>query len=454
MEIKTLPDTRAGLGEAIRTFASDTAGKELTPAEQRIKARLQKAYGEVSGREIAAATPSHSYAGMPAELEVRSGTSTPTRSSGSRYSADQALAARIRGMVLGESRLTESERSAIRHHMFDDGKRTSRAVADEVTIKYGNHERATEALRSVAEDVRSNRAVSARDLSHQIGAEGGFAVPQTFLANFELHQLWAGGIRQYSQMIVTAKGGDFPWPTADDSANTGSVIGENQDRGTSSDPVFGATVFGSTTFSSDPVLVPYELFEDAAGAGGSYLLEIMAELLGTRLGRITNQRFTTGPGGIVNAAVVGVTAAAATAITYAETIQLIHSVNKAYRPSGKPTVGYMCSSDVAEILQTIVNGDGTPVWLYGNNGGPDRLNGYPIAINDDMASSLTAGSKPLLFGDLSKNKIRRVNGLRIVHMLETHRDSDQEGFIGYLREDSNLLNSAVGPVKSLQLAAA
>ena len=58
----------------------------------------------------------------------------------------------------------------------------------------------------------------------------------------------------------------------------------------------------------------------------------------------------------------------------------------------------------------------------------------------------------IVFGDLSKYKIRTVNQMRFYRLEERYRDKDQDGFIAFCREDGGLLNAGTDPVKRLTMA--
>jgi hypothetical protein len=58
------------------------------------------------------------------------------------------------------------------------------------------------------------------------------------------------------------------------------------------DPSFGKVLWSAYKFSSKPVLVPYELLQDSR----FNLAGLIGSMLGERLGRITNTKFTTGTG--------------------------------------------------------------------------------------------------------------------------------------------------------------
>ena len=311
----------------------------------------------------------------------------------------------------------------------------------------------SQALRKLSGEIRNTHptrrqsAAEARNLSAISFGSGGALVPETFLSQLEVNMVYFGGMREVAETLVTSAGDRMTWPTGDDTSNTGEQLGENASNGSSVDPSFGAVAWDAYKFSSKPVLVPFELLEDAFLDFAS----LLGQMLGERLGRITNTKFTTGSGantpkGIITAASSGYTAASATAIVYDEVIRLKHSVDPAYRNGA----GFMCHDNVVLALRLLKDGNGRYLWESGAFGGSaDTLDSNPLTVNQDMASSIIASAKTLLFGQLSKYKIRRVNSIRMYRLQERYRDTDQDGFIALLREDGNLLHAGTVPVKYL-----
>lgn len=289
-----------------------------------------------------------------------------------------------------------------------------------------------------------------RALSAYTDTAGGVLVPETLLRTIEINMLAFGGMRQVAETMVTSGGERISWPTVDDTTNTGEQLGESASIGASVDPTFGLVVWDAYKFSSKPILVPYEALQDSV----IDLPRLLGELLGERLGRITNTKFTTGSGaatpkGIVTAAALGVTAASATVIAPDEIFSLVHSVDPAYR-SGNNS-GFMMHDTVLLALRKLKDTTNQYLWQSGmREGVPDRLVGYPLTINQDMASSVTNSAKTILFGQLGKYKIRRAGGMRMYRLEERYRDNDQDGFIALIREDGNLLSAGTAPVKYLQ----
>jgi HK97 family phage major capsid protein len=287
-----------------------------------------------------------------------------------------------------------------------------------------------------------------RTLTIGSGPLRGYLIPpETLIRNLEVNMLAFGGVRQVAETIRTSSGEPLSWPTADDTSNTGAQLGESTSIGSSVDPSFAKVRWDAYKFSSKPILVPYELLEDSA----FNLPSILGTMLGERLGRITNTKYTTGTGaatpkGIVTAA-TAFSAASATAIAGDDILGLVHSIDPAYRTMG---CGFMMHDSILLVLRKLKDGNGQYLWQSGiQQGAPDRLLSYQITNNQDMDSTVASGKKTILFGLLSNYKIRTVNGMRMYRLQERYRDTDQDAFIAFIREDGNLLNAGTANVKYL-----
>ena len=167
---------------------------------------------------------------------------------------------------------------------------------------------------------------------------GGFTVP-TELATFVEESMAATGPMYTSNLftvINSTDGRTFSIPTVDDTAVTAVAHTEGtqptDDGG--KDVTFGQKSVGAFAFDSEWVRWSAELNADSI----LNMESLLGSLLGERLGRIANSKLTTGSGssdveGIVTNSAAGKTAASATAITADEIIDLIHSVDPAYRQS-------------------------------------------------------------------------------------------------------------------------
>ena len=171
---------------------------------------------------------------------------------------------------------------------------------------------------------------------------------------------------------------------------------------------------------------------------------LLGSLLGERLGRIANSKLTTGSGssdveGIVTNSAAGKTAASATAITSDEIIDLIHSVDPAYRQSTSSAI--MMNDSTLAAVRKLKDGDGNYLWSLGSytQGVPQTVLGYPVVVNQAMAS-MTTGNKTMLFGDMSKFYVRKVGAPALYVARE--RFAPDFGILGFIRFDGVLANTA------------
>lgn len=294
------------------------------------------------------------------------------------------------------------------------------------------------AFRDGARQGAEQRAMSAIN-----AAAGASTIPEGFINQFEISLLAFGGMREVAEIMRTDQGNDLPWPTADDTSNTGELIGENTDVGTQ-DIATGAITFKAYKYSSKMVKVPVELLQDSA----FNLPTIIGDMLGTRIARIQNTHFTTGnaankPNGVVTASGLGKTTASATAITGDEIIDLVHALDPAYRVGAR----FMFHDNILLYIRKLKDGMGQYLWGSGMNAGlPDTIYGYPFTINQDMQSSVATATKTMLFGQFRKYKIRDVREIRVRRLVERYAETDQEAFVAFMRSDGNLLDAGTNPI--------
>lgn len=282
---------------------------------------------------------------------------------------------------------------------------------------------------------------------------GGYTIPDEMMRSLEKALLWFGGMRQVATIIRTESGADLPIPTANDTAQTGAILDINT-QVANQDVTFGQLVLKAFKYSSKQVLVPVELMQDNA----VNVPQMLGEMLGERIGRIQNTHFTTGAGttlpfGIVTQSVLGPTGSAGGGITYANLVDLEHSVDVAYRRQG---AAFMMNDLKVAVLKKIVDSAGRPIWLPNDasgmaTGAPATLLGYPVFINNDMSTAVTTGTRAIIFGALQKYLIREAVGVTLLRLDERYADFHQVAFLAFARADGNLLNAGTNPVKHLAL---
>jgi HK97 family phage major capsid protein len=273
---------------------------------------------------------------------------------------------------------------------------------------------------------------------------GGYTVP-TELRNQIIKSMAAWGPMYDEDIctsITTSSGNPITIPTVNDTTTAVDKHTEGTalvDDG-SKDVVFGQKQLDAYVFDTEWVKFSFELAQDSI----FNMEQLLGELLGERLGRRANVELTTGdgtgdPNGVVTASTLGKTAAATTAVTYDELIDLIHSVNPAYRQS--PKVRFMFNDLTLAGLRKIKDGDGKYIWTAGDvqGGVPGTLLGYRYSINQAMPAQ-TTGLKPIIFGDFSKYFVRKV-GSPVIGVKREQYWPDL-GIAGYIRLDGELGDTA------------
>jgi HK97 family phage major capsid protein len=278
---------------------------------------------------------------------------------------------------------------------------------------------------------------------------GGYAVPQDFANTIDVALKQFSGIRNAATVITSSDGRSLPWPTVNDTTNSGVLVAENAGD-TEQDVAFGVVTYGAYTFSSKIVRVSLELLQDSGVDVGA----LLGRLLGERLGRGTAAYYATGTGssqpqGFVTAATLGKTAASATAFTYQEMLDLKHSVDPAYRMSAK----WAMHDTVLRAVKALVGSDGRPLWQPSvADKVPATIDGDQFIIDQSMSSALTTAQRVMAYGDLSKFQIRDVLGYQLVVLRELYAANRQVGFNMFMRTDSKLLDAGTNPIKYLRLA--
>ena len=281
---------------------------------------------------------------------------------------------------------------------------------------------------------------------------GGFTVPDELSSIIEESMIATGPMNDSNLFTVinTSSGNKFEIPTLDDTAVTAEAIAEGatptDDGG--KDATFGVKTLEAFSFDTEFVKWSRVLAQDSI----HNMESLLGRLLGERLGRLANAKLTTGSGssdveGIVTNTAAGVTAAATAAITSDELLDLIHSVDPAYRTSA--STRFMMNDSTIKAIRKLKDGDGNYLWQMGNiqAGIPDSIFGYNIVLNQAMASVAT-GNKAIIFGDMSKYYVRKV-GSPILFLAKEKFIPDL-GVLGYMRIDGVLTNTAA--IKHLVLA--
>ncbi len=301
-------------------------------------------------------------------------------------------------------------------------------------------------------DIESWRAESRAALTgaQSTTTTGGYTVADSMMQALEVSLLAFGGMRQVATIVRTATGGPLPVPTTNDTAQKGRLLSENT-AATETEMTFGQIVFDAYKYSSDYVLASVEFLQDSSIDVAAFL----GSALGTRIARLQNDHYTTGtgssqPNGVVTAASTSsVTFVGTATVSYDNIIDLIHSVDPAYRSNGR----FMFHDGGLKMLKKVkiaqYSGDtgGVPLWQPSLVAGqPDLIHGYPYIVNQSMTTPAT-GVKSILFGDFSKYWIRDVREVELMRLNERFAEQHSVAFLAFARSDGDLIDAGTDPIK-------
>lgn len=280
-------------------------------------------------------------------------------------------------------------------------------------------------------------------------AAGGYTVPTELAAVIDKTlKMWGP---MYDEAITTvlntASGNAIDFPTVDD---TGVAVAKHTEATAMTDDggvdaTFGKMTLNAFAYDTEWVQISMELLQDSA----VNIEQFIGELLGERLARRVNTELTTGdgngdPNGIVTASTLGKESTSGTAITGDELIDLLHSVDPAYRMS--PKARFMFNDATLAAIRKLKDGSNNYLWQMGDIrvGAPGTLLGQPYSVNQAMAS-IGVGAKAVVYGDFSKYYVRKV-GAPVVGVRREYYWPNI-GLAGIVRLDGDLIQT--GAVKHL-----
>lgn len=282
-------------------------------------------------------------------------------------------------------------------------------------------------------------------MSTTTGSQGGYTV-QSDVASLLFDALKDySGVRNVATVIQTDMGNSMSFPTSDGTSETGELIAQNT-TATAADPSFGTAALDVYKFSSKIIAVPFELLQDSNIDIEAFINRRFAD----RLGRVTNTYFTTGSGssqpkGVVTASTLGKTGASGQTgtVIYEDLIDLVHSVDVAYRALGR--CAFMLNDATLAAIRKLKDTAGRPIFIPGYDGlgapMPDTILGYPVVINNDVAT-MAASAKSILFGDFSFYYIRDVMQAELFRFTDSaYAKLGQVGYLAWMRTGGNLLDT-------------
>lgn len=278
-----------------------------------------------------------------------------------------------------------------------------------------------------------------RALGTDTGPSGGYLVPETLARDLVAVISEYSAMRQIVTPIVTQSGEDLLIPTVDDTSNEGTIVAENASA-PEQDVAFGQKRLPVYKYASRAVKVSLELLTDAAYPVEQWLFR----LLGERIGRAVESDYVAGTGtgepeGIITNATVGVTTAANNAITYDELVDLVHSLNPAYRRSAV----FLLHDTTVQAIRKLKDSTGQPLWQPSlADAAPGTILGYPYYTSPYMPQ-MESQAKVIVFGDIrAAYVIRDVRGIELVRSDRDVVDTYQITFNAWFRTGGVLQNAA------------
>ncbi len=271
----------------------------------------------------------------------------------------------------------------------------------------------------------------------QIGtdSEGGYLVPDEFEHTL-IQSLEEENIFRKLAHVIQTSSGDRKIPVVS-SKGTASWI-EEEGAIPESDDVFGQTSIGAFKLGT-MIKVSEELLRDSVFDLPGYI----ANEFGRRIGNKEEDAFFNGDGsgkptGIFNAtggAQVGVTSAAATAITADEVIDLFYSLRSPYRKNAL----FVTNEATVKAIRKLKDGQGQYIWQASIQAGTaDTILGKKI-VTSAYVPEVAAGAKTIAFGDFSYYWIADRQGRAFKRLNELYATTGQVGFLATQRLDGKLI---------------
>jgi len=286
-------------------------------------------------------------------------------------------------------------------------------------------------------------------------ATGGYLAPDLIADQIVEAQAFIGGMVTpgLCNWIRTSTGNKIEIPTVDDTSTKGAVVAGSTAMTSGSAVTYATSDLVFYKITSHIATIANELVQDAAFDVVRHVMDMQLK----RLYRGLNYYFTTGtsgshPVGINNLSTKGVDAAKR-GLTRNNLVDLIYSVNRAYRQGAvfmmnDTTVGY-----IRKLLIATTDVDIRPLWQDSMRAGePSLLEGYPVIVNPDVVD-INQYDRSVFFGDFKRYWVAEALPMKLVRMDEYYKPSDQVGMAVLGRWAGNLAAySGDAPIKHIRHA--
>ena len=284
--------------------------------------------------------------------------------------------------------------------------------------------------------IRNENSYEIRNaLREGVDSDGGYLVPDTFEHTLIQALDEENVIRQLAHTFTTSSGA-HAIPIAG-SKSKAMWVAEEQEIPETTD------TFTQKTITAHKLTALIKISEELLNDSAFYLESYIASEFARKISDAEEEAFITGSGtgkpfGILHdkeGAEIGVTAAAANAITTNELIDLYYSLRSPYR---KRAVWIMNDSTV-NLIRKLKDGNGQYIWEPGiKTNDTDTILGRKVYTTTCMPTAKT-GAKAIAFGDISYYWIGDREGISFKRLNELYATKGQVGFLATKRLDARLI---------------
>jgi HK97 family phage major capsid protein len=300
--------------------------------------------------------------------------------------------------------------------------------------------------------VSTGDASELRAMGTTTGAGGGYGIPVDLQREIEQAVLTFGGVASSLRLLQTPTGETMDWPLSNDTANSATIITENN-AASETDLTLAQTALNVSTLTTGIVLVSNQLLQDFQAADlSAFIQENLVEranrgLSGYIIGGSSDTNFSA-----LNGVTVGATSAAPTAIGLPDITNIFGALDPAY--ASRPSSKWVMHRTTQLYLASLRNAYGTPIFPLDANGMLTKIYGQDIVIDQSMtaltANLPVAAGKYIVFGDLHKYILRKVNGFEIKRLNERYAEYNQTAFLMFFRAGAKYLDAGTHPIQILQ----
>jgi len=330
---------------------------------------------------------------------------------------------------------TRSASNVQRSQIGDTAEARSREERYEATSK---------ALRSYLVGER----FESRDLT--VSANG-VLIP-TGVADPKIAKKSAGSVYDVVGKLRTSTGEPMQLPLINDTAN-GFVL--NSANISTADPTIGSLTISVDDLRADPIELDRSLIQDSAFDLVSFIQTATQD----KYMRSVSSAITSGNGshvGALTAVSTKVTTAANTAITYADLVQVLATIEPAYMDGA---CWLMSNTTLANQVYNIKDSNARPIFLPFNDGGQSgfagTIFGYPVKINPYQTAFAAAAEAVVQFGNFQQGyTLREVEpGVTFRVLNERYGEFNQIGVVAFARVGGALTDAGTHPIVSLKIHA-